>query len=194
MLMGRVTYEHLAEISASDEHEDVNRMAELPKVVFVARPAPPYLLDAIVGGRCCLARRRCCGGGNAACSGCWAGRSHPSVPVWACVDCGRWREWRRTASMRTARPWSGRTGSSPGAAGRACPTPRHAGHRGLHRAAPRTQSAGEPCRLARMSLPAFRMPRPPRRAPTGRWRHGRGGVTRLARGRRFMDPSTRTST
>ena len=34
ILMGRVTYEDLAEISASGEHEDVNRMAELPKVVF----------------------------------------------------------------------------------------------------------------------------------------------------------------
>jgi hypothetical protein len=34
MLMGGVTYDHLAEISASGEHEGVSRMAELPKVVF----------------------------------------------------------------------------------------------------------------------------------------------------------------
>jgi hypothetical protein len=52
----------------------------------------------------------------------------------------------------------------------------------------------EPGRLALMSLPAFMMPSLPPRAPTGRWRHGRGGVTRMARGKRFMDPSTRTST
>jgi dihydrofolate reductase len=33
-LMGRVTYEDMALISASGEHEDATRMAELPKVVF----------------------------------------------------------------------------------------------------------------------------------------------------------------
>jgi dihydrofolate reductase len=34
MLMGRVTYEQLAMISAAREYEDANRMAGMPKIVF----------------------------------------------------------------------------------------------------------------------------------------------------------------